>query len=157
MRAATQVWLGLALLHREQGRDADFTRLDIEKRIAAEPWSGGVERSTIAAHVAGHCVGSARPSPDRDRMLTRTARGRYRLYRPGDSVHPGRESGRILPDAGDVPRSLRYLLGWYEDTYVGHSRERAMEELITGMRASGIWRGVHPDAFILEQRASWDE
>ncbi|MFN0148772.1 MAG: hypothetical protein ACKVT1_19895 [Dehalococcoidia bacterium] len=157
MKAATQVWLGLALLHREHGRNADFTRFDIERRIAAEPWAGGVTPSTIAAHVAGHCVGSARPSPDRDRMLTRTTRGRYRLYRPGDSVHPGRASGRMMPDAADLPPSLTYLLAWYEDTYAGRSRERAMDELIAGMRASGIWRRIDPDAFIREQRASWDE
>jgi len=156
MKAATQVWLGLALLHRERGRDCDFTKTEIEARIAGEPWAGGVEASTISAHISGHCVGSGRPSPDRDRMLTRTGRGRYRLARPGDPVHPGRLAGRTTPDREDVPANLRYLLSWYEETFTGDSRGQAMNDLIVAMRQSGAWRGVNADDYVRSMREGWD-
>lgn len=157
MKTATQVWLSVALLQRETGRDATFSTPVIERRIEAEHWAGGVDKHTLSSHISGHCLASARPGPARARMLTRTSRGRYRLYRPGDPTHPGRLSGRTTPAKEDVPATHRDLLAWYETEYATLDRAAAMDEFIRIMRESGAFRGVDADAYVRDQRLGWDD
>ena len=157
MKAATQVWLGVALLHREQGRDRDFAKSEIERRIQEEHWIGGVTAETLSSHISGHSVASSKPSPDRDRLLTRTSRGRYRLYRPGDVTHEGRAQGRTTPDENDLPAYRRDLLCWYAEEYAQAGREAAMEEFVRLMRESGAFRGVDADSYVRDLRSGWDD
>ena len=118
MRAATKVWLATAQLQRERGPHADFSKEEIARRVEVAGWTNGPGTETVRVHISSHCVASARPNPARDRMLTRTRWGHYRLYRPGDPTHPGRATGRVHPAVEDVPPPFLSLLRWYEDEYL---------------------------------------
>jgi len=50
-------------------------------------------------------------------MLTETARGRRRLFRPGDPFHSERESGKTTPKGEDLPGKYRGVLDWYKNEY----------------------------------------
>ena len=110
MRAATKVWLATAQLQRERGPHADFSKEEIARRVEVAGWTNGPGTETVRVHISSHCVASARPNPARDRMLTRTRWGHYRLYRPGDPTHPGRATGRVHPAVEDVPPPFLSLL-----------------------------------------------
>ena len=49
-------------------------------------------------------------------MLHGSARGRRRLYRPGDPVHPERK-GKTHPEKRDIPERYRSLVNWYLSDY----------------------------------------
>jgi hypothetical protein len=49
-------------------------------------------------------------------MLHSSARGRRRLYRKGDPVHPERK-GKIYPERRQLPERYRPLVDWYLSEY----------------------------------------
>ena len=62
-------------------------------------------------------VANKLPNPGRYRMLFETRRGRRRLFREGDSFHPAREGGKVVPRAEEIPSRYRDLLEWYRDEF----------------------------------------
>ncbi len=90
---------GTALLHREHPDAEDFSLDDIRDRARREFHD---DRPGVWQHIVSHCVASNRPNPAQYRMLHGSARGRRRLYRPGDPVHPERK-GKIYPEKRDIP------------------------------------------------------
>src|SRR3990170_3243465 len=116
IRVADEVWLALALLHREQPEAIDCSLADIEARLRREGIAGEV-RKGVYPHLSVHCVANRPPNPGRYRMLIETAPSRRRLFRPGDSYHPDREGAKILPRREDVPRKYHAVIDWYEREY----------------------------------------
>jgi hypothetical protein len=117
IRVADQAWIGAALLHREHPERADFRTEEVLRRVTRE---FGLPAPGVRQHLGSHAVASNRPSPGRYKMFTRTARGRVRLYRAGDPVHPER-TGKSLPEASDLPERYQGLLKWYESEYAARS------------------------------------
>jgi hypothetical protein len=115
---ADEAWLATALLHREHPDAADFSLGEIRDRALQEFHDN---RPGVWQHIVSHCVASNRPNPAQYRMLHGTARGRRRLYRPGDPVHPERK-GKIHPEKRDIPDRYRNLVDWYLGDY---SRQRS--------------------------------
>jgi hypothetical protein len=74
------------------------------------------DRPGVRQHIVSHCVASNRPNPAQYRMLHGSARGRRRLYRPGDPVHPERK-GKMYPEKRDIPERYRTLVDWYLSDY----------------------------------------
>ena len=105
MKASTQIWLAAALIAKERGIEAEIPVGEIVERAIRERW-GGVAEQTLRRHASSHCVATMRPSPSRLRMLTRTGRGRVRLFRDGDRYHPGRKDGATEASREDVPAKL---------------------------------------------------
>ena len=157
MKAADTVWVAAALLQRERGPDADMSVAEIVDRAAE---LNGVARSTLQTMASQHLVATARPSPDRYRMLTAVGRGRRRLYREGDPYDVARTAGPTHPDASSLDDEFRDLVGWYEDAFreatPAVNRLDAMEDLIRYARESGVWRGVAADQYVAELRAGWE-
>ena len=121
MKVADEVWLITALLHSEHPERPDFSVSEIIGRAVRENLSGEY-RPGIQVHASTHCVAGKMPNPAAFRMLTETARGRRRLFRPGDPVHAGRIRGKIRPDREDVPKKFLEMLDWYDQRYtVGKS------------------------------------
>src|SRR5712691_7036454 len=112
IRVADEVWIGTALLHRENSRAADFTLKEIEARIAREGLAD--KRPGIYPHLSVHCVANRAPNGGTYRMLFETAPSRRRLFRPGDPYHPKREGGKMVPDRTEIPAKYHPLLDWYE-------------------------------------------
>jgi hypothetical protein len=110
---ADEAWLATALLHREHPDAEDFSLGEIRDRARREFHDN---RPGVWQHIVSHCVASNRPNPAQYRMLHGSARGRRRLYRPGDPVHPERK-GKIYPERRDIPERYRSLVDWYLKNY----------------------------------------
>ena len=110
---ADEAWLAIALLHREHPEAVDFSLDDIRDRARREFHD---RRPGVWQHIVSHCVASNRPNPAQYRMLHSTGRGRRRLYRPGDPVHPYRK-GKTYPAKRDIPERYRSLVDWYLSDY----------------------------------------
>jgi hypothetical protein len=106
-------WLAVALLHREHPEIEDFSLDEIREKYQGEFHDN---RPGVRQHVVSHCVASNPPTPAQYRMLHRSGRGRRRLYREGDPVHPGRK-GKIHPEKRDLPERYRPLVDWYLSEY----------------------------------------
>jgi hypothetical protein len=110
---ADEAWLTVALLHREYPDAEDFTLDEIRSRSVKEFHD---RRPGVWQHIMSHCVASNPPNPAQYRMLHSTGRGRRRLYRRGDPVHPERR-GKVCPDKRDIPERYRPLVDWYVEDY----------------------------------------
>lgn len=113
---ADEVWIGTALLHRENPEKNDFSTNEIVDRIAEENIFGSL-RPGVITHVNQHCIANKRPNPGNYRMLYETKRGRRRLFKPGDYYHPYREAGKIHPDPEKILDKYNFLLFWYKEKY----------------------------------------
>jgi hypothetical protein len=110
---ADEAWLATALLHREYPSAEDFSLDEIREKSQKEFHDS---RPGVWQHIVSHCVASKAPSPAQYRMLHSSARGRRRLFREGDPVHPERR-GKVHPDKRDIPERYRQLVDWYVTEY----------------------------------------
>ena len=136
IKVADQAWIAAALLHREQPERSDFQLREIIGRAAREFGFPPTERKGVWQHLVGHSVASNAPTPARHRMLTKTGRGRRRLFRDGDPVNSERD-GKITPAAEDIPTKYQSLLAWYKSEY-NHKR----------VEPQGSAEGSSPAAFL---------
>jgi len=154
---ADEVWLAMALLHREQPSRPDFSTREILERAERENLTGRL-RPGIRAHVSRHCVANRPPSPDRYRMLYETGEGRRRLFRPGDRYDHRREGSKTLPDREAMPPSYRDLIDWYLTAYVPAVRASQKDDPILALRGIGkhLSSGEHPDEHVRRLREGWE-
>lgn len=116
LKVADHVWVATALLHKENPGRSDFSKQEIRQRAEQEDAEGS-KRPGISQHISTHCVASKPPMPAKHRMLTRTQKGRRRLYRDEDPTHPGRHNGNTTPNREDLHEKYHSLLDWYEREY----------------------------------------
>src|SRR5579871_3879695 len=90
LKVADEVWLIVALLHRESPLQLDFSVDAVANRAHSENFAGRF-RPSVYVHVIQHCVANRPPDPGRYRMLFETSPGRRRLFRPGDPYNLSRE------------------------------------------------------------------
>jgi bifunctional DNA-binding transcriptional regulator/antitoxin component of YhaV-PrlF toxin-antitoxin module len=115
MTIADSIWLATALLHRENPAAADFSVQEIiQKTLATRRES---YRAALPVFTSKHCVANKVPNPLRYRILVETTRGRRRLFREGDPVHPDRHDGKIRPEKDDLPLEYQALVEWYDEVY----------------------------------------
>ena len=118
IKVADEVWIGTALLHREQPSRESFSTREIVDRVFQEglhlPLRPGVQ-----VHVSLHCVANKRPNPANYCMLYETSRGQRRLFRHTDEAHPYRTGGKAVPSRREIPEKYWYLVDWYETDYDG--------------------------------------
>src|SRR5271154_6912410 len=148
MTLADEVWVTVALLHRDNPLATDFTVDEIVRRRGAETAMGSV-RAGFRVHVLQHCVANRPSNPGRLRVLVETAPGRRRLYRPGDAYHPDREGAKWMPSSQDLPSDYRDLLGWYE-AYAAAAKTNAREtDPLLALRGTGkaLWADEHADEY----------
>ena len=176
---AVEVFVATALLHKEQPGRSEFTIQEIVNRAARENITGEL-RSGVSVHASQHCVANKAPNPGRHRMLFAAGKHTRRLLLPDDEVHPGR-TGKILPDAGEIPERYLPLLDWARKRYdkagsrasldrstnererIGTSRTPARttdQWLGTLFELEGLgkeyWKGVDPDEFVRKLREGWE-
>ncbi len=118
IKVADEVWIGTALLHREQPEASDFSIREIVDRVAEESIAGRL-RPGVQVHASVHCVANKRPNPGNYRMLYETGRGRRRLFKVAiDDYHSYREGGKVLPQREVVPERYWDLLEWYRTEFL---------------------------------------
>ena len=91
-------------------------------------------------------------------MLFETAPGRRRLFRKGDSYHPGREGAKITPEREDLPYGYNGLLGWYRDWCSVATSKSSREDPLLSLRGSGkhLWAAEHADDYVRRLREGWE-
>ena len=113
IRVADEAWIATALLHKEQPEAEDFGLDEIYDRAMKEFRD---RRPGVKQHILSHAVASNPPDPAQIRMLHSSARGRRRLFRPGDPAHPER-LGKMFPEKRDIPEKYHPLVDWYLKEY----------------------------------------
>jgi hypothetical protein len=155
LRVADQVFIAVALLHREFPARADFTVNEIVDRALKE---FGPLRPGIRVHIYSHCVANKRPDSGRYRMLYATGENTRRLLQAGDDVHPER-AGKTFPDPDDVPPQYHELIAWARSRYSqsGAPSSRWLEGVMQ-MRGLGreLWKGEDPDEYVRQLREGWE-
>jgi len=152
IRVADEVWIAMALLHREHPDAVDFSLPQIEARLRREAIAG-VVRKGVYPHLSAHCVANRPPSPGRYRMLVETAPSRRRLFRPGDAFHPDRDGAKTHPRRDDIPRKYHGLLDWYERDYARQETEDPL--LAVARHYRSLWKDTDPDAYVRSLREDW--
>lgn len=150
-----EVWIATALLHQENPSREDFTNQEILARARQE---GLVvpQRPGVAIHVSSHAVAGKKCQPNDYRLLTETARGRRRLFREGDPVHPDRK-GKITPSREELPARYTGLLDWYETWSRKHSSKQSPAPAIDPVEAlEGTWTFGDGDTYLHDMREGWE-
>jgi hypothetical protein len=156
-KVADEVWLIVALLHREHPEQADFTIEEIMQRATKEVGRQPL-RPGAYVHVVQHCVANRPPNPGRYRMLFETAPGRRRLFRTGDSYDPAREGSKTIPAREDIPQQYASLLDWYREWNRSNVEDRIKNDPLLALYGSGkeIWADEHADDYIRRLREGWE-
>jgi hypothetical protein len=159
IKVADEVWIAMALLHREHPEAADFTLEQIVDRARQEGLCPPI-RPGVYVHVLQHCVANRPPNPGRYRMLLETSAGRRRLYRSGDSYHPARENAKTIPEQEEIPAAYRNLLDWYRNWSEQESNPttKTKEDPLLALRGSGrgLWGDEHADDYVRRLREGWE-
>lgn len=157
MKVADEVWVAVALLHREHPKRDDFSVAEIVERAQQESASGDL-RPGVYVHAVQHCVAGRAPNPGRYRMLVETRKNHRRLFRPGDSFHPNREGSKTVPDREELPERYRSLLDWYRDNYAGKTGYKPKVDPLLALRGSGkaLWADEHADEYVKHLREGWE-
>jgi len=121
VKVADEVWIAMALLHREQPDREDFTVKEIISRAKSEKITDEL-RKGVSPHAYQHCVANLPPNSDQYRMLYATGENTRRLYREGDATYPKRR-GKITPEPQAVPAHYQYLLDWYRNEYASPKQD----------------------------------
>jgi hypothetical protein len=157
LRVADEVWIAMALLHREQPKRNDFSVEEIMERAGKEA-HGEALRPGIRVHINQHCVANRPPNPARYRMLFETAPGRRRLFRDGDSYDTAREGAKIVPSRADIPSEYAGLLDWYRTWSQQSVKDRIKNDPLLALRGSGkeLWADEHADEYVRRLRKGWE-
>jgi hypothetical protein len=125
---AVEVFIATALLQKECPGRPEFTIREILDRAGKEGVMGE-PRPGVNVHISQHCVANKTPNPAKHRMLFATGKHTRRLLLPGDEVHPDR-TGKIFPEAGELPERYLPLLEWAKQRYeqaLGAGRPMAVD------------------------------
>jgi hypothetical protein len=157
LKVADEVWIATALLHREHPRQGDFSVQQIMERVQQEGLSRPL-RPGVYVHVVQHCVANRSPNPGRYRMLLETTNEKRRLFRRGDSYHPEREGGKIIPHIEEMPSAYAGLLAWYKEWSVTSTASSKTEDPLLLLRGSGkqLWANEHADDYVRRLREGWE-
>jgi len=157
VKVADEVWIVVALLHRERPKQLDFTIEQIMDRAAKEAGKQ-LLRPGVYVHVVQHCVANRPPNPGRYRMLFETAPGRRRLFRSGDNYDPAREGSKTVPARENIPSEYAYLVDWYQDWSQDSVDDRIKNDPLLALRGSGkeLWADEHADEYVRRLREGWE-
>jgi hypothetical protein len=156
---ADEVWVALAMLHQKHRQRTSFSAKEILDQVKLERAYPDL-RAGIQAHIYLHNVANVEPNSARYRMSFKFEDDTYRLYRPGDAVHPLRK-GKTAPRRNELPEKYHQLLDWYEREYCKRETEtESSQNLDPVLRMWGlgkeIWQGVDADEYVRSLREDWD-
>jgi len=157
VKVADEVWIITAVLHREQPARSDFSVDEIMERARKEHLTPNL-RPGFYVHVIQHCVANRAPNPGRYRMLFESAPGRRRLFRHGDTYHPAREGGKIIPAKEQLTSEFGELIDWYREWSSLGIRQAVENDPLLALRGSGkrLWADEHADDYVRRLRAGWE-
>ena len=157
IRIADEVFIALALLHKQHPERADFTIGEIVERVRRENLFGEL-RPGVRVHVSLHCVANRKPNPGTYAMLYATGERTRRLLLATDDVHADR-TGKMFPDPEEIPARYRKLVEWARARYGKSSGVRRPWLCgVIGLYGAGgeLWGGQDPDGYVRELREGWE-
>lgn len=163
VKVADELYLIVALLHRENPHAKSFTIAEILDRAAKEGLgaSRGDQRS-LRQHAYEHAAANVAPGKQggRYRMVFKEENNRVRLLRQSDFVHPARHQ-KFRPNPGEVPERYHELLQWAERWQKKGGEPKGNSPWLAGLhelRGLGkeIWRGVDADEYVRGLREGWE-
>ena len=158
VKVADEIFVAMALLQRERPAQEDFSVAEIVERARRENLYGEL-RPGVRVHADLHCVANRAPNSVRVKMLYETGKGRRRLLRSGDDVHPER-TGKIWPDPADLPPQYAELIEWAKERY-GTEAPNQTRWLDGAFQIIGlgkeIWADEDPDKYVDRLRQGWEQ
>lgn len=157
IKVADEVWVIVALLHRERPEQVDFSIEEIMARATKEAGREAI-RPGVYVHVVQHCVANRPPNPGRYRMLFETTPGRRRLFRSGDNSHPDRDGAKTAPAREDIPLEYQELLNWYRGWSEDSLQARINNDPLLALYGDGkdLWADEHADDYVRRIREGWE-
>ena len=160
VKVADELFLIVALLHREQPEKEAFTVAEILHRASKEGL--GSAEGSLRAHASGHAAANIAPDSrgGRYRMVFRQDDKRIRLLAPGDYVHPDRHQ-KFYPEPEEVPEKYRELLEWAKRRQEKGREPATSSPWLAGLyqlRGLGkeIWKGIDADQYVKNMREGWE-
>lgn len=163
MKVADELYLTLALLHREQPDREAFTVDELVQRARQEGFAARPD--SLRAHAHGHAAANLAPGKNgRYRLIFKQEDRRIRLLRAGDYIHPDRHQ-KLFPEMADIPERYRELVEWAKHRWERSNGNDAGEPGSPGwlaglhqLRGLGrdAWRGVDADQYVRELREGWE-
>jgi len=157
IKVADEVWIAVALLHREHPETTDFAVDEIVDRARREGLSKPF-RKGVYVHAIQHCVANRPPNSGRYRMLVETAPGRRRLFRAGDIYDPAREGAKTVPEHDELPPRYAHLLDWYRDWSKDNIEDRIKNDPLLALYGDGkdLWADETADDYVRRLREGWE-
>ena len=157
LKVADEVWIAMALLHREHPAASDFSIEEIVERARKEGLHEPL-RPGVYVHVVQHCVANRPPNPGRYRMLFETSEGRRRLFHTGDLFHPDRDGTKTTPQREDLPEGHVDLWDWYVEWDRNRAQDLVKNDPLLSLRGTGrhIWADEHADEYVRRLREGWE-
>lgn len=157
VKVADEVWIAVALLHKENPSRADFSVEEIVERARKEAVSTSM-RPGVYIHAQMHCVANRPPNPGRYRMLFETAPGRRRLYCAGDPFDSRRDGAKITPAISEIPDKYRSLVEWHREWCKCRGQGGSRFGALLALEGSGksIWMDENADEYINRMREGWE-
>lgn len=162
VKVADELYIAVALLHREHpDRDAFSISEILERAVAENLGASRSDQRSLRLHAYEHAAGNVPPGKvgGRYRMVFREPDNRIRLLRTSDEVHPDRHQ-KWHPEKSEVPSRYHDLLDWAWSWQSSPKFRREATAWLPGLqRLKGlgkeIWKGVDPDAYVKNLRQGW--
>ncbi len=159
VKVAHELFLVVALLHREMPERNSFTIPEILTRASREGLGESrADQKSLKQHAYEHAAANVPPGQGKYRLVFREKDNSIRLLKPSDHVDPNL-NGKQWPLLEDIPERYHELVKWARKRYEssGEKPARWLDGLFQ-LRGLGkeIWQGVDPDEYIRELREGWE-
>jgi hypothetical protein len=157
IKVADELFIVLALLHREQPNKEAFEIREILDRARKEGLGEERDQRSLRLHAYEHAAANVSPRAvgGKYRMVFRQRDNRIRLLSPSDYVHPDRHQ-KFYPNYEEIPVKYHELLDWAKQR-CEKGKDAGSTDWLQGLhRLKGlgkeIWHGVDPDAYVRSLR-----
>ncbi len=163
VKVADELFLIVALLHRENPHRSSFTIAEILDRAALEGLGNSrPDQRSLRQHAYEHAAANVPPGKQggRYRMVFREDNNRIRLLRESDYVHPDRHQ-KMRPNPVEVPERYHELLQWAEHWQKKDIGKNSGTRWLAGLhelRGLGreVWNGIDADEYVKSLREGWE-
>jgi hypothetical protein len=158
VKVADELFVILALLHRENPTKKAFTTGEVIERARVEGL--GSSEGSLRAHASGHAAANRPPGRNgRYRIVFVEDDKRIRLLRPEDYVHPDRHQ-KFYPEPEEIPSRYLELLEWtkrWREKPITADFDTGWLSGLKQLRGLGkeSWKGIDADEYVADLRKGW--
>lgn len=157
VKVADELFIIVALLHREQPQRRSFAIPEILERAKKEGLGEHrADQRSLKQHAYEHAAANIPPGNGKYRMVYREKDNTIRLLRTGDFID-SRRNGKFWPSENDVPERYAELIAWAQAWSRNEKQEGRWLGDLLKLRGLGkeIWQGTNPEKYVSELRKGW--